>query len=103
MHATMLLAAAALTAIATPAVTPAPQVSPSADNARCRDTIDRVRNSAGKPALDRSTARPGEATAWFAVDKRVDKCRVLVPVRDPTDIRLQPAPSKGPARFIPGH
>lgn len=102
MHATILLAAAALSVVATHATAPASRLAERPDNGRCRDAIDQVRDSFGKPRLDHRTAKPGEATAWLAVDKRLGNCRVLVPVRDPRDIRLQPAPASGPARFIPG-
>ncbi len=99
MHATILLAAAALTTVASPALTPAPV---SADDARCSKTIDQVRDMAGKSRLERGVAKPGEATAWLAVDRRHDDCRVLVPLRDPADIRPVPPPETGPARLIPG-
>ena len=103
MHTTaILLAAAALTATATPALAPAPRFADPGEKAACRDTIELVRKRAGKPRLDRRAARPGEATAWLAVDRRYDNCRVLVPVRDPGDVRPEPDPAKGPARLIPG-
>ena len=104
MHATaILLAAAALAATATHALAPAPRFVDLSEKTACRDTIELIRERAGKPRLERGAARPGEATAWLAVDRRYHNCRVLVPVRDPSDIRPEPDPAKGPARLIPGH
>ena len=90
-----LLAAAALTAIpSTP--TPSPE-----RRAACRDTITQVREQSGLPKLDRGAARPGEGLLIAAVDKRIDDCRVLVMASDTRDIRPEPEPNDGKARWLP--
>jgi hypothetical protein len=90
-----LLAAAALSAIPS---TPAP--SPER-RAACRDTITKVREQSGLPKLERGVARPGEGMLIAAVDKRIDDCRVLVMASDTRDIRPEPEPSDGKARWLP--
>ncbi|HUQ13542.1 MAG TPA: hypothetical protein VM055_04625 [Novosphingobium sp.] len=101
MHATAILfAGAAFAAAATPAQAPAPRMDPTTGEA-CRDIISQVRAEAGRPRLERGVARPGEARAWLAVDRRYDGCRVLVPASDPRDIRPEPAAPEGPVGFLP--
>jgi hypothetical protein len=89
------LAAAALAATASVPSSPQP------DSAACRTAIREVRESAGLPALDRGNAHPGQALLIAAVDKRIDRCRVLVMAHDTRDIRPEPAPSDNRALLIP--
>lgn len=66
----MLIAAAALAAVAA-SPPPASRTPSPAETARCRDTIEQVREHAGRPRLERGLARPGKARAWLAVDHRM--------------------------------
>ena len=101
MHATAIFAAGtALAVAAAPAQTPAPRSDPARAQA-CRDVVSQVRAQAGRARLERGVAKPGEATAWLAVDRSYDGCRVLVPASDPRDIRPEPAAPEGPVRFLP--
>ena len=59
--------------------------------------LDKVTTASGHPPmrfdpgpgakLDRRPARPGDATGWYAVDRRDNGCPVLVRMGDPTDVR----------------
>ncbi|WP_375291990.1 hypothetical protein [Qipengyuania sp.] len=65
----------------------------------CRETIEQARAVAGKPELDREPADPAEAKHFYAVDRSVDGCPVLVMSGDPADQR--PVPQVGEPMLIP--
>ena len=94
---------APLAAAAVVAAAPAPAPSLPANHPGCAEAIRQVRESNGLPALDKQAARPGEGMLIAAVDKRIDKCRVLVMARDTRDIRPEPAPADGRAGLSPAH
>ncbi|GEM_PF-2084104 len=66
----------------------------------CRDTIERVRESNGQPALRRENAEPDRLPMIAAVDHRIDGCSVMVMRNDTGDIRPLPQ-SDGEARLRP--
>ena len=65
----------------------------------CRDRIERARAEARKPPLDNAPADADKPILHYAVDRRVDGCRVLVPVADPG--KMLPVPETGRAKVIP--
>lgn len=66
----------------------------------CRDTIERVREANGQPALRRENAATESPPMIAAVDHRVDGCSVMVMHGDTSDIRPLPERSEG-ARVYP--
>lgn len=66
---------------------------PSEDVA-CRDRVTQARAATGQPAIESEYPASDEPLLHYAVDRRVDDCGVLVPVNDPTDLRLPPKPGK---------
>ncbi|MXO73776.1 hypothetical protein GRI40_00875 [Altererythrobacter aerius] len=111
-----LLVAAGAAAAALPAPSPArmlpgytepparwTSVDEVADQVRCADRIERVRDVAGQPRLDRTPASPERPLMIAAVDKRIDDCAVLQMHGDINDVRPIPpanpsAPLLQPAR-----
>ena len=65
----------------------------------CHETIEQVRDEAGLPRLDRDPARPDEAHHFYAVDREIDGCSVLVMAGDPADNR--PLLPRGQPRMMP--
>lgn len=61
---------------------------------RCRDRIEQARAEAGRPKLEREPADPDKPLLMYAVDRRIEGCGVLVPVGDPSDLRIAPPPGK---------
>lgn len=51
--------------------------------------LDSVTTASGEPKgrFDRGPARPGDASGWYAVDRRDNGCPVLVKLGDPSDVR----------------
>ncbi len=60
------------------------------EKAICRDRIQKAREQAGQPWLDRGPATGEEPMAIWAVDRREEGCAVLVTMGDPNDIRPIP-------------
>ena len=67
---------------------------------RCRAGISHSRALPVRPGLDRTPAQPGEPPVYYAVDRRLDGCGVLVPVGDPTEMRESPPPGQPAFRPI---
>jgi len=108
LHAALILPFLAGSAAAAPSTTPSEQ-APSAqgeqptDHRACRDRIETVRAERGLPRLQRDSARPREAEAlmFYAVDRQIDGCAVLVMVNDPRDVRPLPRPGPGGWQLLP--
>jgi hypothetical protein len=62
-----------------------------------------VREERGLPRLQRENARPGEVEAlmFYAVDRQIDGCDVLVMVSDPRDVRPLPPPESAGWQLLP--
>ena len=87
------LAADAPAGVAPPGSGDLPTEEPArAAPAECRDRIATVRAERGLPLLDRRNAKPDDADVllFYAVDRNIDGCDVLVMAGDPRDIRPLP-------------
>ena len=67
----------------------------------CADGIEQVRETAGKPKLDRGPATTDKTLMIAAVDKRIDGCAVMQMHRDVDDLRPLPAPVRMKAWMQP--
>ena len=108
LHAALLLPFLAVSADAEPLSSPqvehqrdAPAEHSAAE--QCRDRIEMVRAERGLPRLQRENARPHEVEAlmFYAVDRQIDGCDVLVMVNDPQDVRPLPPPGRGGWQLLP--
>lgn len=66
------------------------------DDDRCAKRIREVRRDRGLPELRREPAEPGDASLWYAVDRRIEGCTVLVRHGDAEDVRPFPETRDGP-------
>lgn len=67
------------------------------DAQQCRDRIHTVREQRGLPRVDRRAVSPDEPLLFYAVDRDIDGCDVLVMADgEGRDVRPLPAPQQGP-------
>ena len=74
-----------------------------ASKGNCRSRIEQARQDLGQPKLDRHGASPGEPVLFYAVDRLIDGCEVLVMHNNLADIRPLPEFHGGPGRLLPAH
>ena len=74
-----------------------------ASKANCRSRIEQARHDLGQPKLDRHDASPDEPILFYAVDRLIDGCEVLVIRNNLADIRPLPQFHDGTGKLRPAH
>jgi hypothetical protein len=72
------------------------------ERTKCRDSISPAIKQWGKPPmLEREPASPERPLAIYAVDRRENRCSVMVMMGNPADIRPVPEGAESPIAIIP--